>query len=244
MPKAYKPFQFKQFSVSHANSAMKVGTDSVLLGCMATFINAQNALDIGCGSGLLALMMAQQSNAQIVAVEIDENACKDAAHNFLKSPWADRITLCHQSIQSFYNQNKALKFDWILVNPPYFSVENNYKITNSNRKLARQTTALTFQELIQIIASLLDEDGMAGIVLPTTIAQSCKPIFESFQLYIQQEISIHSFQASEATRTVICLQKKPILVQHNELIIYELDKQYTAAYYELTKDFYLWADKG
>jgi tRNA1Val (adenine37-N6)-methyltransferase len=91
---------------------------------------------------------------------------------------------------------------------------------------------------------LLDEDGMAGIVLPTTIAQSCKPIFESFQLYIQQEISIHSFQASEATRTVICLQKKPILVQHNELIIYELDKQYTAAYYELTKDFYLWANKG
>ncbi len=244
MPKEYKPFQFKQFSVSHANSAMKVGTDSVLLGCLATVCNATNALDIGCGSGLLALMMAQQSNAKIVAVEIDENACKDAAHNFINSPWSDRIVLQHQSIQSFCSQNKALRFDWILVNPPYFPEESNYSITNVNRKLARQTTALTFQELIQAIASLLHEDGTAGLVLPTTIAQTCKPIFESFQLYIQQEIRIHSFQASEATRTVICLQKKPILVQQNEFIIYEQDKQYTAAYYELTKDFYLWADKG
>ncbi len=243
MSKEYKPFHFKQFSVAHANSAMKVGTDSVLLGCLAVAENAQNALDIGTGSGLLALMMAQQSNAHISAVEIDENACKDADANFKNSPWANRISLHHQTIQSFCEQNQFQKFDWILANPPYFPEAQNFQISDSIRKLARQTTTLSFSDLIASIAFLLHDEGMAGLVLPNSIAQECQPIFELYNLHLHQTISIRPYQHSEVNRIVICLKKKSGDCLNKDFIIYQTNKQYTTAYFELTKAFYLWPDR-
>ena len=174
MASKYQAFKFKQFTVSHENSAMKVGTDSVLLGCLAVNKKAQHALDIGTGSGLLALMMAQQSEAQIKAVEINQEACIDASFNFKHSSWANRIELFNKPIQTFCENNYLNYFDWILSNPPYFEEEENFEIQTDSRKTARQNTSLSFKDLLAAIAYLLNSNGMAAMVLPCTVSKAIK----------------------------------------------------------------------
>jgi tRNA1Val (adenine37-N6)-methyltransferase len=243
MASKYQAFKFRQFTVSHENSAMKVGTDSVLLGCLAVNKQAQHALDIGTGSGLLALMMAQQSDAQIKAVEINQEACIDASFNFKHSSWANRIELFNQPIQTFCENKYLNYFDWILSNPPYFEEEENFEIQTDSRKTARQNTSLSFKDLLAAIAYLLHSNGMAAMVLPCTVAAAIKPQIAEHQLFIRQEIAVHSFSHHAPKRTILVLQKNKIEPIYSQFVIYQENKTYTEAYYQLTKEFYLWLDR-
>lgn len=243
MASKYQAFKFKQFTVSHENSAMKVGTDTVLLGCLAVNKQAQHALDIGTGSGLLALMMAQQSDAQIKAVEINQEACIDASFNFKHSSWANRIELFNQPIQTFCENKYLNYFDWILSNPPYFEEEENFEIQTDSRKTARQNTSLSFKDLLAAIACLLHSNGMAAMVLPCTVSAAIKAQIAEHQLFIREEIAIHSFSHHAPKRTILVLQKNKIEPVYSQFVIYQENKTYTEAYYQLTKEFYLWLDR-
>ena len=244
MASKYQAFKFKQFEVSHVNSAMKVGTDSVLLGCLALNKQAQHALDIGTGSGLLALMMAQQSEAKVKAVEINQEACIDANHNFMHSPWASRIELFNQPIQTFCDNKYANYFDWILSNPPYFEEGENFEIRTESRKTARQNSSLSFNELLASISFLLHPNGMAALVLPCEVVNKIKAQINEQHLFIRQEIAIHSFAHQTPKRIILVLQKNQIEPVYSQFVIYQENKTYTEAYYQLTKEFYLWLDRA
>ena len=150
-----KPFIFKQFKIQQDNTAMKVGTDGVLLGAWADSENATNILDIGTGTGLIALMLAQRNlKANITAIEIDEQASLQASENFNNSPWEIRLSIKNLKLQDFVVEEK---FDLIVSNPPFFN--NTFQANSSERNIARQTETLSFNELLKNTASLLSENG-------------------------------------------------------------------------------------
>ncbi len=159
-------FRFKQFSVSQEHAAMKVGTDSDLLGTLAH--GGRRVLDIGTGTGVLSLMMAQRfTGAHITAVEIDGDAVIDARHNFAASPWSDRLRLVHQSFQDFAVQQPEGSFDAIVCNPPYF--DRSLQCDNPARNRARHTSSLPFGTLIEGVVRLLTEQGVFSVILPPEV---------------------------------------------------------------------------
>jgi tRNA1Val (adenine37-N6)-methyltransferase len=162
-------FQFKQFRVEQGNCGMKITTDACVFGAYLPVENAQNILDIGTGTGLLALMMAQRSPARIDAVEIDEAAAQQAQHNFENSLWRERLAVFHTSIQDFCTQNLAYQYDWIVSNPPFFV--NATLSANEKRKLARHTLSLSFEDLWQSVQALLSPYGTFAVLLPPTEMQ-------------------------------------------------------------------------
>jgi tRNA1Val (adenine37-N6)-methyltransferase len=156
-------FQFKQFTVSHARSTMKVGTDTVLLGAWVKVDHAQAILDIGTGNGTIALMLGQRSSetATIDAVEIEETDVMQAEENFQKSPWNGKIHLHHTSIQNFFSKKK---YDLIVSNPPYFN--NSQPPPDERRLQARHTISLSYNDLLGATLRLLKDDGKFNVVLP------------------------------------------------------------------------------
>ena len=155
-------FNFKQFSVQQDLCSMKVGTDGVLLGAWTNTDNANRILDIGTGTGLIALMLAQRSTANITAVDAEANACEQAKINFYDSPWADRLQLVHSKIQDFHSDQL---FDLIVSNPPYFS--GYYSSDNLSRDISRSADILLpYEDLIAVAQRLLKEDGRLSLILP------------------------------------------------------------------------------
>ncbi|WP_028870164.1 tRNA1(Val) (adenine(37)-N6)-methyltransferase [Psychromonas arctica] len=161
-----KDFTFKQFHINAYQCGMPVSTDAILLGAWANINSAKKILDIGCGTGLLAIMCAQRNTlAHISAVEIEKNAFKAAQENAINCPWASRLSIHHQSIQDFTNEVTAhSNFDAIICNPPYFN--NGAQSSNSRRAVARHTSALSHNNLLSYCALLLTEQGTANFVLP------------------------------------------------------------------------------
>src|SRR5688572_28245976 len=159
-----KQFHFKQFSVRHDRSGMKVGTDGVLLGAWVEVKNAKRLLDIGTGTGVIALMLAQrtQPDVTIDAIEIDPDAIEDASENFSSSPWSNRFTLHRGRVQEFSSK----KFDILVSNPPYFI--DSYKPPNDQRIIARHSESLSFEDLLRVSEKLLTENGTLNVILPYT----------------------------------------------------------------------------
>ena len=158
-----KCFRFRQFSIDQTHAGMKVGTDSDLLGTMA--YGGKHILDIGTGTGILALMMAQRfPQARLTAIEIDENAIIDATANFSNSPWRDRITLHHIALQDYQPQHK---FDAIVCNPPYF--DKSLECPSIQRQRARHTSSLPFDILISRSYHMLDDGGHLSVILPPEV---------------------------------------------------------------------------
>lgn len=232
-------FRFKQFIVSQSHAAMKVGTDSVLLGSLLEADSPQRILDIGTGTGLLALMMAQRfPSATIDAVEIDADAVKDAVFNFAQSPWSDRLVLYHQPFQDRVPQSEL--YDLIVSNPPYYEVENQYKILANQRAQARHTQDLSFETLLEGIKTLLSENGCCWMVLPK---QESEILIEKAQqkgLYLNKLVSIFPKQSKPCNRVVFMLSKKQQPVHTSDLYIYEETGEYTNEYFRYTEPFLLW----
>ena len=227
-------FRFKQFAVEQEDVAMKVGTDGVLLGAWADCEGAERILDIGTGTGVIALQMAQRnSHAQIRAVEIDGVATKRARANFDLSPWAERLTVEQTAVQEFAPTEK---FDLIVSNPPYFV--DSLLPPDAKRSTARHTHDLTFEELDSAVCRLLDDNGRFALILPVTEFEKYLALT---QLHLVRRCDVCPIEGGAVKRIMGEFAKQPTAETKHETIAIERGQRgdYTEAYRTLTKDFYL-----
>lgn len=232
MPNTY--FSFKQFTIHHDRCAMKVGTDGVLLGAWTDISTAQRILDIGTGTGLIALMLAQRSQASITAIDIDRDAVEQACENAAASPWGNRINISQQDICHYKPEHY---FDVIVSNPPYFI--NALKCPDNKRNRARHTDDLSFEDLITHAANLLSTDGIFSVIIPTDGMSDFLKICECNQLYLYRQTLIHTIPNALPKRVLLAFKKDTTECIVNHLTI-ELSRHiYSDEYIALTKDFYL-----
>lgn len=231
-------FHFKKFSVAHGSSTMKVGTDAVLLGAWACIGEARKMLDIGTGSGVIALMLAQRSSdqAQIDAVEIEGSDAVQAEENFQRSPWPHKIHTHHSSIQDFYPHKK---YDVIVSNPPYFS--NSQSPPLQKRYHARHTIKLNHNDLTTAVERLLEDDGRFNIVLPFEEGKQFLALAENRMLYCSRRFGFKTRSDKKIERWLLEFKKHPGPVETGEILLYrQTDGEgWDDAYMNLTKDFYL-----
>ena len=227
-------FRFKQFAIEQDDVAMKVGTDGVLLGAWADCHGAKHILDIGTGTGVIALMLAQRNaNAEICAVEIDEIAARRARSNFDLSPWAERLTVENCAVQAF---DPTEKFDLIISNPPYFV--DSLLPPDAKRSTARHTHDLSFEELDKAVCRLLTNDGCFALILPTAEFEKYLTIT---QLYLVRRCDVYPTIGSAIKRVMAEFALHATIDATLETITIEQERRgdYTAEYRDLTKDFYL-----
>jgi tRNA1Val (adenine37-N6)-methyltransferase len=233
-------FQFKQFALLQDKAAMKLGTDSVLLGCFTEVGKVECILDIGTGTGILALMMAQKSNAQIDAVEIDREAFKQAEQNAKESPWHDRIRIHHSAIQNFSSTNK---YDLIICNPPYYRNAKNMGIEDEKRALARHDKDLPFEDLCKQAYRLMKADALFWLILPHQEGLEFIQIAKQHNLQLHHLINIKPKPEKEINRLILAFGISNKIYIESTFTIYQSDGIATDEYVELTKDFYLWKDR-
>ena len=220
-------FQFKQFTVWHDKCAMKVGTDGVLLGAWTSVESAHRILDIGTGTGLVALMLAQRSlpDANIVALEIDEAAVGQARENVIRSPWKERVEVVQADFRKYRSSDK---FDVIVSNPPYF-VDS----------LECHNNSLSYEDLLEGVSGLLTENGFFTVVIPADVAERVKKIASIKKLYAVRQLNVITKPGGIPKRVLITFS-----FSNQECIVEELltelaRHQYSEEYMTLTRDYYL-----
>ena len=235
---ALKPFKFKAFTVQQDRCAMKVGTDGVLLGAWTTTAHhPETALDIGSGTGLISLMLAQRTKHTFIeAIEIDADAYEQCTENFESSPWRDRLFCYHAALLEFVEEVDD-QFDLIVCNPPFFDA--TYKTDETARNLARFQDALPFEHLIYAVARLLSPNGKFTVVLPYDMHITFIDIARSVHLFANTICSVKGTPDSKAKRALIEFSYQNSEVQFQSLTIETSRHQYTKEYTSLTKDFYL-----
>ena len=236
MTNKYSCFRFKQFSLQQTNAAMKIGTDGILLGAWARVSHSKTLLDIGTGTGVIALMEAQKNNDLIIdAVEIDKNACIDAKFNFEKSPWNNRIKLHPCPLNDF---PKKIKYDTIISNPPFF--EKSLAANTQSRTLARHTEKLHYNNIIEFAESWLSENGNLCLILPADQEEKCIIKAKKSGLYVKRKCNVFPKKTKCQHRTLIEFSFKNEIPEE-EILIIENEKRhdYTEEYKEITKDFYI-----
>jgi len=228
-------FEFKQFRIEQEKAAMKVGTDGVLIGAWTPVNDALRILDVGTGTGLIALMLAQRSNARIDAVEIDKLACEEAEYNFAQSPWNDRLTVINTDFQMFANLPFEA-YDLIVSNPPFFV--NSLKTKNVALSVARHDELLSFDQLIIGARKLLNKTGRFCVIIPYT---SCTDFRESARLagfYLGRQTPVIPKSGRSPKRVLLEFTIVPGYPVENELSILEENGSYSEAYQSLTSPFY------
>jgi len=233
-----QPFHFKQFTVAQDRCAMKIGTDGVLLGAWATLQHEpKSLLDIGSGTGVIALQLAQRSMAPTIdAVEIDTEAYEQCVENFESSPWADRLFCYHASIQEYASEIEE-EYDLIISNPPFYS--EDYKSEDLARDTARFNDALPFEHLIVCAAHLLSEIGILAVILPKKEEDAFISLAEKHALFPQRICRVRGNINSEEKRSLIEFSFQENNVQIETLTIEISRHQYTPEYIALVRDFYL-----
>jgi len=230
-------FNFKQFSVFHDKCAMKVGIDGVLLGAWTDTSAAHKILDIGTGTGLIALMLAQRSNSEIMAIDIDADAVLQAKVNIENSPWTDKIEVRELSLQKLAAKSEK-RFDLIVSNPPYFV--NSLKAPSESRTSARHTDTLSHQELIDNAISLLTPQGRICLILPVNEGLQCMEYAEQKGLYCSKRVYVFPKPNVAAKRLLLELSAIATTKVESELTIEsDIRHQYTPEFTELAKNYYL-----
>ncbi|MBX2971208.1 MAG: methyltransferase [Cyclobacteriaceae bacterium] len=236
--KRIKPdqFHFKKFSVTHKRSSMKVGTDGVLLGAWVNVTNVTSMLDIGTGTGVIALMLAQRtpSYVQVDAVELNPDACFDAQENFSQSPWRERLHLHAQAIQTFATEKT---YDLIVSNPPYFN--NSYKPPDLHRTTARHTEQLSFEELLSAVLRFLNASGRFAVVLPVTEGRGFEKLAMDKALYCIRNWNFRTRKNKPVERLLMEFSKENRTCETGEILLYESGEIWSDEYQNLMKDFYL-----
>ena len=232
------PFHFKQFSITQDRCTMKVGTDGVLLGAWADTHNATNILDIGTGTGIIAIMLAQRNEkANVVAVEINETASQQAAENMLASPWSNRLSVINDSIQN-YAKSTADQFDLIVSNPPFFT--GGTFSDETDRNVVRHTVKLPNGDLLAAVRGLLAEDGKFCVILPTIEGLRFQERAQNYRLYCTKMTEVKPKHDKPVERVLLQFEKKPKTLLKNGLVIqFEKRNHFTDDYIALTGDFYL-----
>jgi tRNA1Val (adenine37-N6)-methyltransferase len=231
-------FNFKQFTIQQDRCAMKVGTDGVLLGAWAPIINnPYNILDIGTGTGLIALMLAQRSNAeQIDAIEIDDDAYEQATENFENSPWNDRLYCYHAGLDEFVEEVEE-EFDLIVSNPPFYTDE--YKSGDDQRDNARFEDSLPFDELVEAADYFLSDHGIFALIVPFKEEEKIIALCQERDLFPLKITRVKGTPTTEIKRSLMAFTRieQPAVI--DELVIEVGRHDYTPEYIELTKEFYL-----
>lgn len=232
MPNPY--FSFKKFTVYHNLCAMKVGTDGVLLGAWTDISESKRILDIGTGSGLIALMLAQRCEASITGIDIDKDATTQAQINFEASPWSNRIEAIHTDLCNF---NPSCSYDTIVSNPPFFA--DSLKGPDFQRNAARHNDTLTLTDLMKKVSLILRPEGKFSIVYPFEQNSQIKQTAQMYGLYPSRHTSVVTRPGLPPKRSLFEFRKQPSAYTPQELVI-ELDRHvYSEEYIALTKDFYL-----
>jgi len=231
-------FQFKQFTIQQDRCAMKVGTDGVLLGAWCPIDNNPfSVLDIGAGTGILSLMLAQRTSAeQIDAIEIDENAYEQCVDNFENSPWKDRLFCFHAGLDEFVEEPEE-EYDIVISNPPFYA--EDYKTDNEQRDLARFQDALPFEELVEAADVLLSESGIFAVILPFSEEEKFIALAKNLDLFPFKITRVKGSPTSEIKRSLLAFSRSEKAIAIDELVIETERHQYTSEYISLTKDFYL-----
>lgn len=231
-------FRFKQFSLSHSRSTMKIGTDAVLLGAAMRPPLQGHILEVGCGCGIISLMQAQRSNAIVHAIDIDYNSVKEAAQNFGQSPWKNRLLATHSSLQQ-YAVSCRQKYDLVISNPPYFT--NSLKNQTGSKTLARHNDQLPFNELISCSKNLLVPEGRMQLVLPANEQNNICSYARKYGLSLSRIIYVHPKPDKEANRIITEFSLANIAhVESQQLQLRNAGGEYSTDYIALLKDFLIY----
>ncbi|MCJ8153600.1 methyltransferase [Chryseobacterium sp. SSA4.19] len=227
-----KPFVFRDFQIQQSADVFRVGTDGVLLGVLANMDHASTVLEVGTGTGLISLMIAQRnSTAELLGLDINEEAVRLTRLNFQNSPFHSRLKNIHQDFKTFHTEKR---FDGIITNPPYFDSSASDK-----DKIARQTIELNFRQLISKASELLSEQGVFSVIIPAEAENDFITIAQECNLFLIRQINIKGIENSKTKRVVLefSLTEKPAEV--SELVIEKSPRQYSDQYLELTKEFHV-----
>ncbi|RFZ94393.1 methyltransferase domain-containing protein [Mucilaginibacter conchicola] len=225
-------FRFKQFAVDQTGCAMKVNTDGVLLGALAEGESVKRILDIGAGTGVIALMLAQRFPEAIVdAVEIDKQAAETSAKNFNSSSFANRLNL----IEGDFADINGGQYDLIVSNPPFFI--DSLTSAQENKTLARHTDGSFFERLVSFAKDNLSDKGNCQLILPLATTELVKQLLTANALHLQAIIHIKSFKQDTPHREIITFGKVQVPLHETEVVIYDAPKVYSAKYAALLKDF-------
>ncbi len=229
-------FYFKKFEVKQTQCAMKVGTDAVLLGAWVACSNAKYILDVGTGTGLLALMVAQRSDAVIDAIDIDMQAYMHAKENFEVSQWRERLNAKQCSVQA-YAEIAERRYDLIISNPPFFM--NAHKSTFVERNVARHfNETLTMGELIQAVVNLLTPEGSFSLILPVKEGGLLIEVAESQGLFVNEIVRVRTKFGKAEKRLLLRFSKVRSEIKTDTLSIQNSDGKYSDEYIQLTREFY------
>lgn len=231
-------FTFKQFFVAHDRCAMKVGTDGILLGAWAPIARVKRILDIGTGSGLLALMLAQRTeqNVTIDAVELDVEASAQAAENIAESPWADRIQIHTADVQQWLTAENS-RYDLIISNPPYY--EQGVECATPQREQARYTTTLDHSALLNCAAEAITEEGFFCVVLPEDIGNAFTERALSMGWHLRLRTDVAETESRLPHRVLLAFSPRAGECFTDRLTIRGPEQQYSEGYTALTQAFYL-----
>ena len=227
-----KPFRFQQFSIQQSKDVFRVGTDGVLLGAMCNVTNAKKILEIGTGTGLISLMLAQRNvSAKILAIDINESAVKLASENFRNSIFNENLKV---ELKDFKNFETNENFDLVVCNPPFF--EEN---ASAKDVLARQQVELNFRNLVEKSAEIITKKGILSIILPSEAATDVKSLAEEFNLYLVREINIYGIEGGNLKRNILefSLAQKPLEI--SDFVIEKSPRKYSDQYLNLTKNFHV-----
>ncbi len=229
-------FSFKQFTIYQDKCAFKVGTDGVLLGAYADVAGAVNVLDIGTGSGLIALMIAQRCDAAIAAIEPDEASFNQAVDNINNSPWKERIKAINSDLQGYEPHN--LKFDLVVSNPPYFT--GSLKNPDPRKSAARHNDSLTPSEMLEAVERLLNEKGKLQVIMPYAEGNILIAEAQGYGLFCNRILKIKPLPTSEVRRLILTFSRQRMKVTEKFLTIEHGKRhEFTEEYMNLTRDFYL-----
>ena len=227
-----KPFRFQQFSIQQSKDVFRIGTDGVLLGAMCNVKNAKKILEIGTGTGLISLMLAQRNvSAKISAIDINENAVKLASENFRNSIFNENLKV---ELKDFKNFETNENFDLVVCNPPFF--EEN---ASAKDVLARQQVELNFRNLVEKSTEIITKKGILSIILPSEAATDVKSLAEEFNLYLVREINIYGIEGGNLKRNILefSLAQKPLEI--SDFVIEKSPREYSDQYLNLTKNFHV-----
>ncbi|MEO9210797.1 MAG: methyltransferase [Ginsengibacter sp.] len=233
-------FQFKQFKINQEKSSLKVCTDSCLLGALLAKkieekeICPNSILDIGAGTGLLSLMLAQKTDALIDAVEIDDYSFEEMNSNFSQSPWHEQLQAFNADIKSFKSEKK---YDFIISNPPFF--ENSLKSQHAQKNIAKHQDGLTLEELLGCIKSLLNESGIFALLLPFHRAEYFKSIAQEQGYFLKEEFQIKQTPAHSYFRSILLFSIEKMDTKFQSLMIKNENEVYNPIFKNLLEDYYL-----
>lgn len=233
-----KPFHFKQFSVLQEQSTMKVGTDGILLGTWADVNGCSSILDIGTGTGVIAIMLAQRNTtAKIHAIEVDDKACKEAQVNMQSCPWKDRLEAIPMLIQH-YAKEASQKYDLIVSNPPFFSGGTFSK--NQDRNSVRHTIKLPHGDLLAAVRTLLKREGKFCVILPYLEGLRFQELARTYHLYCTKIVQVRPKAASGIERLLMQFERSQKILEKEELIIQKGEaNDWTEDFIQLGSAFYL-----